>query len=621
MSLKIKNIILLAICFSIIAMPVAMVGCHTPPITDESPTETLETGELIGDPIFLTLDTVCDNAKLNANIIAASKGGIPRLPTPNRPSYTFAGWYKDGDYTVPVDAEDTFEESCTLYAKWEYHSSEMDSMTDPVSIEYIVSGGTISELPDLANAYESGSTVSLPTPIKEGFVFGGWFSDKALTKQYTGGVITTSMRLFAKWTYEDHIEGMTLPVISISTENNKKIGSRTIYINCSVNVGGNDTEYFLRNASAKVRGRGNSTWTQFQKKSYRLKFDYKTDLLGLGSAKDFLLISNSFDMSQMRNYAAYTLAGLFGDDVTTKCTFAHLYVNGDYNGLYLVTEHTEVGKNRVNIGDGTEGGTDVGYLLEFGGGIEPEGKQYFVLDQVDEYSGDTEWLQDKIVEIKSPDADVCTDAQKEYISNYISKVHRAILTDDFETFTELCDLESFLDCFIINEVMYPSDWGYCFFMYKPAGDKLYIGPLWDYDQSAGNSTHGGPYYNELAGATNEESTMKDGWNAPSTHHWFKALKNNPEFFALARQHYIDNYEILHFLSTIIYEKYEQIVTDIALNFERWDVLGKPHWRSLSVLVDLKTQKEHVDYYVNWLNGRMAWLEAKKQFNIMKKDLQ
>ena len=623
MLLNVKRCVLFALCFSLLSASILLVGCNTggSDNNETPPPETFETGELIGDPVFLTLDTVCDDATIKANVIVAYTGKATSLPTPTRESYIFEGWYKDGDYTLPVNAEDIFTESTTLYAKWSYHSSEMESMTDPVTIEYIAYGGTIKSLPKLAEAYESGSTVSLPTPIKEGFIFNGWFTDKALTKQYSGGVINSSMRLFAKWTYEGHVEGMTLPIISISTKDNKRIGSRTIYIDCKVNVGGNDTEYFIRNASAKIRGRGNSTWTQFAKKSYRLKFDEKTDLFGLGSAKDFLLISNSFDMSQMRNYAAYTIAGLFGDEITTKCTFTHLYVNDEYLGLYLVTEHTETGKNRVNIGDGTEGGTDIGYLLEFGGGIEIDDKKYFILDQVDEYKGDTEWLTDKIVQIKSPDENVCTDEQRDYIADYVSRVHRAILTGDFETFTELCDLESFLDSFIINEVMYPSDWGYCFFMYKPAGEKLYIGPLWDYDQSAGNSTHGGLYYNELAGITIEETAEKDGWSTPSTHHWFRALKSNPEFFALARQHYIDNYDILHSLPSMIYEQYEKIVTDIALNFERWPVLGKPHWRSIEKLVLFKTQKEHVDFYVNWLSGRMTWLESKPQFNITKKDLQ
>ena len=64
---------------------------------------------------------------------------------------------------------------------------------------------------------------------------------------------------------------------------------------------------------------------------------------------------------------------------------------------------TEEGKQRVNIGDGTEGGTDVGYLIEFGGEINPEGKKTFFLNNVPDYSGDGGWVSGKLAKIKSPD--------------------------------------------------------------------------------------------------------------------------------------------------------------------------------------------------------------------------
>jgi hypothetical protein len=320
-------------------------------------------------------------------------------------------------------------------------------------------------------------------------------------------------------------------------------------------------------------------------------------------------------MSQMRNHTAYSVAGLFGDKVTTECRFVHLYVGKDYRGLYLLTEHTEEGESRVNIGDGTEGGVDVGYLIEFGGEINPEGKKIFFLDNVPDYSGDGGWVSGKIAKIKSPDETVCTDEQCDYISDYVNRVHTAILTRDFNTFSELCDVDSFLECFIINEILFPADWGYNFFMYKPAGGKLHIGPLWDYDQSAGNSQHGGSAYDEHAGQTNEEIKSPDGWSAPSTHFWFKELKNTTEFFALAKEYYIEHYDIVHGIPEMINDNYEEIATDIELNFQRWNVLGKPHWRSLPELDAFTTAKEHVDYYVTWIENRIAWLDAEGQFGI------
>lgn len=603
----------------LLTVPCLLSSCtpDVPDVPDESdtPHETPIGGELVGEPIYITLDTRCDNAEISANIILAYEGKAVSIPTPSRESYEFAGWFKKGDYTEPYTEDDTFSESLVLYAKWKFVSDEMATMTSPVTVEYITDGGIISSLPLLGKAVESGTPVFHPNPKRENYQFEGWYFDREFTKFAYNMSVTEDMRLFAKWSPKYKKDGMTLPIIKVNTSSGNDILDRNNYEGCTVSVFDKDYSEAVGAASALIRGRGNSTWTQFDKKSFRLKFDEKTDLFGMGADRDFLLISNCFDMSQMRNYTAYTLAGLFGDEVTTKCQFVHLYVNEDYRGLYLVTEHTEEGKHRVNIGDGIEGGTDVGYLIEFGGEINPEGKKTFFLNNIPEYSGDGGWVSGKLAKIKSPDETVCTNEQRDYIADYVNRVHAAILTRDFETFSELCDVESFLNCFVINEILYPADWGYNFFMYKPAGGKLHIGPLWDYDQSAGNSKHGGASFDEHAGSTDEELKEPDGWNAPSTHYWFKELKNTPEFFELARETYTEHYSNIHLITDIIYDTYGQIKTDIELNFKRWDVLGKPHWRSLPELDAFTTAKEHVDYYADWIANRIAWLEAEGQFNI------
>lgn len=605
---------ILSVILIISTLALILVSCTPPAEVPEMPVET-DGGELSGDPIYITLDVCCENAEISAELMLAYTNKPAMLPTPTRESYVFAGWFKKGDYTEPYTEGEILTESITLYAKWDYASPEMETMTSPVTVEYITFGGAISSLPTLGLAVESGSAVFHQNPKRENYKFGGWFFDREFKNAAYNMKVTENIRLFAKWIPIYQTEEMSLPVITVSTASGKDIIDRNNYEGCTVKVFDSSYNLVADEASAQVRGRGNSTWTQFEKKSFRLKFDEKTDLFGMGAEKDYLLISNCFDMSQMRNYTAYTLAGLFGDNTTTQCQFVHLYVNDDYRGLYLLTEHTEEGKNRVNIGDGTEGGTDVGYLIEFGGEINPEGKKIFFLDNVPDYSGDGGWVSGKLAKIKSPDENVCTDEQRDYIADYVNRVHTAILTRDFKTFSELCDVDSFLECFVINEILFPADWGYNFFMYKPAGGKLHIGPLWDYDQSAGNSKHGGAAYNEHAGQTNEEIKNPDGWSAPSTHFWFKELKNTTEFFALAKEYYIEHYDIIRGIPEMICDKYEEIADDIELNFERWDVLGKPHWRSLPELDAMTTAKEHVDYYVTWLQNRMDWLEAEGQFGI------
>lgn len=556
-------------------------------------------GSLEGDPTVISFDTLCSHYELRPQTVCVAKGTAPgRLPVPTRENYTFAGWFRDKDCQTPFPETEIVNENLLLYAKWNYTPDSLATLTDPVTVQYLCNGGTLPELPDEAVAVSKGDPIFHPKPQRAGYAFAGWYFDSSFQKEAYNSPWKNNERLFAKWKPLYQKDGMTLPVIAIQTENAQEIHSRSTYLPCTVFAKGGGTD--LPDVSAQVRGRGNSTWTQFEKKSFRLKFDKKTDLFGMGSARNFLLISNSFDQSLLRNYTAYTLAGKLGNPYTTQCRFVHLYVNKDYRGVYLVTEHTEVAENRVELNNGKAEGNDVGFLIEFGGEIDVKDKKYFLLPPVEAFDEVHDW-GNKLGKIKYPEGKDCTEAQLAYISDYITRVNQAIFERDFATFSELCDVDSFLECFVFNELVYPCDWGYNFFMYKKPGEKLCIGPYWDYDQSAGNSTHGGMGY--------------DQWNTPSTHLWFRALRKTPEFFALAREYYIEHAGILRSVTDIVSDAYAAMQTDIALNYERWPEIGQPHWRSIPEQVAFQTQKEHVDFYIQWLKNRIAWLEAKEQFSI------
>ncbi|MBE6696768.1 MAG: hypothetical protein E7587_10010, partial [Ruminococcaceae bacterium] len=63
------------------------------------------------------------------------------------------------------------------------------------------------------------------------------------------------------------------PTILINTEGGEPINSRDFYISATVSLEKSDGEDF-KNYPAQIRGRGNSTWNNFEKKPYRLKFDF-----------------------------------------------------------------------------------------------------------------------------------------------------------------------------------------------------------------------------------------------------------------------------------------------------------------------------------------------------------
>ena len=60
-----------------------------------------------------------------------------------------------------------------------------------------------------------------------------------------------------------------------------------------------------------IKGRGNFTWT-LEKKPYQIKFDSSTPVLGMPTAKTWILLANHADPSLLRNKVAYDLAAEFG---------------------------------------------------------------------------------------------------------------------------------------------------------------------------------------------------------------------------------------------------------------------------------------------------------------------
>lgn len=112
-----------------------------------------------------------------------------------------------------------------------------------------------------------------------------------------------------------------------------------------------DEAYFDQEI-AGIRGRGNTTWANSDKKPYQIKLNKKADILQDGQkTKTWLLIANAADPALLRNTISFDLANYLGVDGTPSCEPCDLYYNGEYRGSYLITEKVKVEKNGVNIDD------------------------------------------------------------------------------------------------------------------------------------------------------------------------------------------------------------------------------------------------------------------------------
>ena len=120
------------------------------------------------------------------------------LPSPTKTGYTFAGWFSNVGLTTLVGAGGasyTPSDDIRLYAKW-------TAATFTVVFEY--NGATGGNSDDDDQYTTDGVAITLPTPTRDGYSFGGWYSDAGLTTSVgdAGDNYTPSLNLtiYAKWT-------------------------------------------------------------------------------------------------------------------------------------------------------------------------------------------------------------------------------------------------------------------------------------------------------------------------------------------------------------------------------------------------------------------------------------
>ncbi len=89
----------------------------------------------------------------------------------------------------------------------------------------------------------------------------------------------------------------------------------------------------------QIKARGNSTFTYADKKSYQIKLETASDLLGnQEQVKTWVLLAGYFDATQMHDKLMKDLATDLGLAYTASCNWVNLYYDGEYRGVYLLSE-------------------------------------------------------------------------------------------------------------------------------------------------------------------------------------------------------------------------------------------------------------------------------------------
>ncbi len=112
---------------------------------------------------------------------------ISFLATPVKEGYSFDGWYTDKALTKPFVKSSGINGNLKLYAKYKPINCTIWFETN--------GGNTINSF-----SVQGDTKVEVPTPVKEGYSFDGWYTDKELTKAFDNTAnVKENLKLYAKW--------------------------------------------------------------------------------------------------------------------------------------------------------------------------------------------------------------------------------------------------------------------------------------------------------------------------------------------------------------------------------------------------------------------------------------
>lgn len=436
------------------------------------------------------------------------------------------------------------------------------------------------------------SSIEYEAPEILGYKFVGW-EDNVETETRTDNTNSNNV-IVANY----DIELLEAPVVIISTEESKPVDQKETYVDCKISIINTDEEYCLDSVSAGIRGRGNSTWN-FPKKPYRIKFDSKQSLFGSSyKQKSWTLLANYSDKSLSRNAIAYEMAENFDNiKFSSIHQFVDVYMNNEYIGLYLLCDQIQTGSGRVDVDENFYADGDTGYLVEMDARAPEEGT--LGIDYFGAYGN--------YYALKTPDTEdeeFNAEIYVNFIKNYIENSLGAISTGSWEDVCEYIDVNSFVDVYIIQELFSNTDVGFSsFYLYKDKGEKLYCGPIWDFDLSAGNNRdHKGV----------EEWDPTEGLWARTTNAWFARLFIHEEFVDLVKQK-LNSYNSKIMKSVNLanvedsdgyYNLYKQ---SFERNFKKWDILNSYVWPNTDIILEINTVDGQIDYLFDWLNERYLYL--------------
>jgi hypothetical protein len=361
----------------------------------------------------------------------------------------------------------------------------------------------------------------------------------------------------------------------------------------------------------------------FPKKPYSIELrktetiDTTASLLGMPSNSDWILQAHYSDKSMLRNALTYFLAGKLGRWAprVRQCV---VYLNGEYNGIYLLIERIKKDSSRVNINtlnetDNTGEELTGGYVVKVDKTWNLTQDEFFTTYPAYVFPNSRSYNFTYVY----PKADRITYQQKNYIKSFLTSFETSLNSGKFRDpdygFRKYIDIGSFVDYQIMEEFINNVDgYRYSTFFYKDKithGGKLLAGPVWDHDLCYGNEDYY-PWCLATSGWLYPHYGPDEGY----TMHWWYRLMEDQGYerafvmrYRELRKGPLKTDAIIHFIdSSATY-----MGAEVNKNFQKWPILGVYIWPNAFVG---NTYQEELNYLKGWITDRLTWMDSATEPN-------
>ncbi|MBN2413984.1 CotH kinase family protein [candidate division KSB1 bacterium] len=409
-----------------------------------------------------------------------------------------------------------------------------------------------------------------------------------------------------------------LPIIVIDTHGQTIVDPVRVEVDMQIVYDSTGQRNYLNaphynyNGQVGIELRG-STALRFPKQPYRFEThdslgnDMNVSLLGLPKENDWVLHNPFSDKTFIRNVLAFKIARDMGR-YASRSRLCELFLNGDYQGVYVLLEKIKRDKNRVDISNLDS--TDVE-------GDQLTGGYIIKIDKTEGGEQQGGWISKNKIQYlyHYPKPDEILPVQEQYIQDVMEKFESVMSSPGFADpdtgYAKYIDVNSFVDFVIVSEITRNIDaYRLSTFMYKDRdtkGGKLTMGPVWDFNLAFGNANY---FYAWRTDGWNLEVLLaNESGDAFTVPYWWGVLGNDPAFLQKIserwwelRKDQLNSDNLMDYIDSLA----DTLDEAQRRNYQRWpDVLGYRVWPNFFIG---EYYEEEVQFVKEWLLGRIKWMD-------------